>query len=362
MKVSTLYTPFLIAFTLAAPSTLVKKENMDGDVLQYALTLEHLEAAFYKEALSKWSVDDFTKAGFSRDFYKQLKYISYDETTHVLYLESGLEAAGMKPVEACEYNFTMSSVKDFVSLAATVEGVGVSAYIGASPLVTSKDYLTAAASILATEAIHQSSARNAVGELPMANPFGTPLGLNAVYTIASGFITKCPSSNVALPVMAYKELTVSNQGPFSTGQSISYMVDGDLPSEFYVTYVSGLDVLPANATMSGGMIKSSLPKEVSGQSYAFVTSDMSANLTDSNILFGPAILEVKAPDDSNMASNSTMPSNPMMTVPGNSNTSMSSGSEGSSTPSVEPIENSAASKGSLPLSAFLVAILVALYI
>lgn len=362
MKITTLYTPFLAATALATPVSLTKRQDIDGDVLQYALTLEHLEDAFYKEALSKWSADDFKKAGFSNDVYNQLEYISYDEATHVLYLEGGLKAAGLMPVEACEYNFTMSSVKDFVSLAATVEGVGVSAYIGASPLVTSKDYLTAAASILATEAIHQSAARNAVGELPMANPFGTPMGLNAVYTIASGFITKCPSSNAALPVMAYKGLTVSNQGPFSTGQSISFMVDGDLPSECYVTYVSGLDVLPVNATMSGKMINSSLPKEVSGQSYAFVTSDMSGNLTDSNILFGPAILEVKAPDISKMASNSTTSSNPMMTVPGNSNMSMSSGSEGSSMPSVAPMENSAASKGSLPLLVFLATILAALYV
>lgn len=367
MKIS-MYAPFLAASVLAAPATLIKREDMDGDILQYALTLEHLEDAFYKDALSKWSVDDFTKAGFTSDFYNQLKYVSYDEATHVLYLESGLKAAGLKPVEACEYNFTMSSVKDFVALAATVEGVGVSAYIGASPLVTDKSYLTAAASILATEALHQSAARNAVGEIPMANPFGTPMGLNAVYTIASGFITKCPSTNAALPVKAYKGLSTTNKMPLSTGESISFKADGDVPSDCFVTYVSGLDVLPVKGSMSDGMIMATIPKEVSGQSYAFITSDKSGNLTDANILYGPAIIEVSPPDVSKMASNSSsMPSNPMMTVPGNTNMSMSmsmsSGSDSgeSSAPSVEAMTNSATSK-QLSLTAIMVSLSAALLI
>lgn len=94
----------------------------------------------------------------------------------------------------------MSSPKDFVALSATIEGLGVSAYLGGAPLIASKTYLTIAGSILVTEAIHQSAARNAAGLLPMANAYGTPLGLNAVYSIASGFITSCPSTNAALPV------------------------------------------------------------------------------------------------------------------------------------------------------------------
>ncbi|CUM55993.1 unnamed protein product [Debaryomyces tyrocola] len=363
MKITTLYTPFLAATALATPVSLTKRQDIDGDVLQYALTLEHLEDAFYKEALSKWSADDFKKAGFSNDVYNQLEYISYDEATHVLYLEGGLKEAGLMPVEACEYNFNMSSVKDFVSLAATVEGVGVSAYAGASLLITSKNYLNAAASILATEAIHQFALRNAVGELPMANPFGTPIGLNAIYTIASGFITKCPSSNAALPVKGYMGLTVSTEMPLSMGEDVLFKADDDVPSDCYVTYVSGLDVIPCKGSMSDGMIKSTIPKEVRGQSYAFITSNNSGNLTDSNILYGPAILEVNAPDISKMASNSSsMPSNPMMTVPGNTNMSMSTDTQDNAMPSVEAMTNAAASKGSLSLAALSVGVLAALYI
>ena len=292
MRFTFLLSGLMAASTIAAPTNTAKRDDIDADILQYALTLEHLENAFYKKALSTWSVDDFTNANFSADFYSQLKYIAHDEEAHVQYLEAGLKAAGAKPVEACTYAFPMQSAEDFVALAAIIEGVGVSAYLGASPMVTSKQYLTAAASILVTEALHQSAARNAAGEIPMANPFGTPMDLNAVYSIASGFIVDCPSSNANLPVMAYKGLNVTQGMPVAANSTVTFMANGDVPSSFYVTFVSGLDVLPITGDMENGMIKVEVPGEVSGQSYAFITSDNSGNLTNSNILFGPAIPEV----------------------------------------------------------------------
>lgn len=109
----------------------------------------------------------FTAAGFSAAFYDQLKYIAHDEEGHVLFLQAGLTAAGAKPVAACTYSFPMTTPKQFVALAAVVEGLGVSAYLGAAADITSKAYLTAAGSILVTEALHQSATRAAVGQIPM---------------------------------------------------------------------------------------------------------------------------------------------------------------------------------------------------
>jgi hypothetical protein len=125
----------------------------------------------------------------------------------------------------------------------------------------------------------------------MANAYGTPLGLNAVYSIASAFITSCPSTNAALPVMAYAALTVTQGVPVAPGIDLTFTVAGDLPATFFVTFVSGLDILPAAATVTDGTITTTVPAGISGQAYAFITSDDSANLTDSTILFGPAIIE-----------------------------------------------------------------------
>jgi hypothetical protein len=172
--------PLLAAVASAAP--LVQRDNIDTTVLQFALTLEHLENVFYKGALSKFSEQDFEEAGrcyqiltrsqwhdaddatgYSKDYYTNLQYISHDEEDHVKLLSGALKTAGVTPVEACNYTFPYTDVKSFITLSSVLEGVGTSAYLGGAPLVTSKDYLAVAGSILVTEAIHTAP----------ANPYGT---------------------------------------------------------------------------------------------------------------------------------------------------------------------------------------------
>lgn len=245
------------------------------------MQLEHLENAFYKQALSKWSVKDFTNAGFSAFFYDQLKYVAHDEEGHVVYLEAGLTAAGAKPVKACTYSFPMTTPKEFVALASVIEGVGVSAYLGAAADITQKAYLTAAGSILIVEAWHQAAQRNAVGEIPMANVFGTPLGINAVYSIASAFIKSCPAENAPLPVMAYPSLALASGSPTSGAGAAVDLVPKTMPSgTYYATFVSGLDIIPVvPKSASGGMIMVEVPMNISGQSYVFLTKDKTGNVS-----------------------------------------------------------------------------------
>src|SRR6266536_1568566 len=190
------------------------------------------------------------------------------------------------------YNVPMTTAKEFVAISSVIEGVGVSAYLGAAADITSKAYLTAAGSILVTEALHQSAARGAIGEIPMANVFGTPLGLNAVYTIASGFIKSCPSTNVALPVKAYPTLTLKSGLPTAPGALVDLMPKTMPSGTFYATFVFGLDIIPVKPqSMSNGMIIVKVPVMASSQSYVFLTSDNSGNVTDSTVLAGPAIIE-----------------------------------------------------------------------
>ena len=220
-------------------------------------------------------------------FYNELQYIAHDEEGHVLYLESALTAAGATPVAACNYSFPMTNPMEFVAMSAVVEGVGVSAYLGAAADITSKAYLTVAGSILVTEALHQSASRGAIGEIPMANVFGTPMGINAVYTIASNFITSCPSSNAALPVHAYEPLTLVNGTPTAMGATVQ-LEPKTMPSgTVFATFVSGLDIMAVSpSSVTNGTVMAVVPMGFSGQSYVFLTSDNTGNLTDSSILAG----------------------------------------------------------------------------
>jgi hypothetical protein len=86
-----------------------------------------------------------------------------NEIDHVQYLRAALGSAAVKKpainLDALGYGF--SSVDSFLKLSRQFEDVGVSAYLGAAPLIKSKIYLAAAAAILATEAQHSGSIRTA---------------------------------------------------------------------------------------------------------------------------------------------------------------------------------------------------------
>ena len=99
----------------------------DGDILNYALTLEYLERKFYMDALANYTQAEFVAAGFEDPFYENLQEIYFDEQTHVNFLSGALEDAGYTPTVELEYTFPATDVLSFVTLSSVLEGVGVSA-------------------------------------------------------------------------------------------------------------------------------------------------------------------------------------------------------------------------------------------
>lgn len=95
----------------AAPALEARQgANIDPTVLQFALTLEHLENKFYSDALAKFSEGDFKAAGYPAEYYEDLKYIASDESSHVALLSSAIAAAGYTPVKPCVYSFPYTDV------------------------------------------------------------------------------------------------------------------------------------------------------------------------------------------------------------------------------------------------------------
>jgi hypothetical protein len=234
----------------------------------------------------------FLAAGFSASYYSNLKYVAHDEEAHVKLLTSALSTAGVTPVAACTYSFPFTSPSSFVALASILEGVGSAAYLGAAPAISNKAYLAVAGAILDTEAIHTSLQRFAIGEVAPANPYGSAIIPNAAYTLAAAFITSCPAGNPALPFRAFPALVATQGQPTSPGLSFTFSCSPLPTGAFYVTFVSGLVTVSMAASVQGGMIETMVPENVSGQTYAFVTSSNVTAVTDAVVMFGPAILEV----------------------------------------------------------------------
>ncbi|RDX41973.1 hypothetical protein OH76DRAFT_1489029 [Lentinus brumalis] len=192
-----LFTIAALAAVRAAPASRSDSAITDADILQYALTLEHLENAFYAEALAKFDQGAFAGAGYSSDVRQRFVEIGEHEATHVKFLS---DALGSDATKACNYSFPIPDPRSFASVAATLESVGVSAYAGAAHYIDNSDYLTAAATILSVEARHASWVNaNANSSDPFPAPFDTPLSPSEVLKLAAPFIVECPSSNPKLP-------------------------------------------------------------------------------------------------------------------------------------------------------------------
>lgn len=71
------------------------------EVLQFALTLEHLESNFYQEALAKYDATAFEQAGFSAWVRGRFEQIGNHEQTHTAFLT---EALGNDSIAACNYS------------------------------------------------------------------------------------------------------------------------------------------------------------------------------------------------------------------------------------------------------------------
>ncbi len=87
-------------FSLFPPS-LTCMSVSDVQVFQFALTLEHIENAFYTAALAKFTVNDFAAAGYPSWVYGRFVQIGGHERTHVKYLT---EALGPDAAPLCTYD------------------------------------------------------------------------------------------------------------------------------------------------------------------------------------------------------------------------------------------------------------------
>ena len=181
-------TPEADGAALTAPDLAVERDFADDlDVLNYALTLEHLENAFYRDGVGLF---DFGVDPFGNAINDYLLTIGQHEAAHVATLTATIAELGGTPVTEQAYDFAAAYADPlaFLQTAQALENVGVSAYDGAGAAISDPDLLTAAGTIVAVEALHASYLNVVNSELPAPQPFETPLSRAEVLAAAAPFL------------------------------------------------------------------------------------------------------------------------------------------------------------------------------
>jgi hypothetical protein len=149
----------------------------DVNILNYALTLEYLEAAFYKEAVAK--------AGLTGELKRFGTTVAAHEAAHVQALKKAL---GAKAVKKPNFDFrgTTAKASTFAATAQVLEDTGVEAYQGQATNIKSSAVLKAAISIHPVEARHAAWIASILGKSPAPDAFNEAKDMAAILAAVKG--------------------------------------------------------------------------------------------------------------------------------------------------------------------------------
>ena len=186
--------------TMGTDTPMGDEESMaapDVPLLNYALTLEHLENAFYREGLETFSDDELMNADALSEFTGSvrmevpdyLRTVGAHEAAHVTAITDTVEQLGGTPVEEGEYDFGYQTPSEFLAVAQALENTGVAAYAGAAPQVVNNDVLAAAAGIHSVEARHAAFLNLVNDESPFPAAVDEAMSIDEVLEVAGQFVT-----------------------------------------------------------------------------------------------------------------------------------------------------------------------------
>jgi rubrerythrin len=157
----------------------------DTGILNYALTLEYLETAFYEDVVASGL--------FKGSDLDTIKTFGSQEAEHVAALTAALKKIGGTPAKKPKTKFPLKDPTSVLKLAASVENLGAAAYLGQAPYIQSPEILASALAIHAVEGRHAATLNTVLGktitpEGAFAKPADSATVLKAVqpFIVTSG--------------------------------------------------------------------------------------------------------------------------------------------------------------------------------
>ncbi|MEZ4728783.1 MAG: ferritin-like domain-containing protein [Caldilineaceae bacterium] len=146
----------------------------DADILQFALTLEQLTTAMYRQVLATTVLTEKDRS--------YLTTFADHEAAHVDALATTLRQLGAEPVQPqATYNFPAFDTREnALEFAGTVESIAIGAYQGAAAAIRSPEILAAAGSIVQSEARHAAIINFLLGQPPAPRPTTASLTVEEV--------------------------------------------------------------------------------------------------------------------------------------------------------------------------------------
>lgn len=177
----------------------------DLDILNYALTLEHLESNMYKQIVASGKLTG-DEQQYATDFGAL-------EAAHVQALIQAIQKLNGTPVAAqAKYNFPAFDTRDnIVKFLVTIEDLGAGAYLAAVPEIQNPDVLTAAVQIHNIEGEHASIWRRQAKMTPVVGAFAAPVK-KADVLAAAGPILGGTGGGTAAPAAAAPAATGTGGG------------------------------------------------------------------------------------------------------------------------------------------------------
>ncbi|HST69550.1 MAG TPA: ferritin-like domain-containing protein [Solirubrobacterales bacterium] len=153
----------------------------DVGILNYALTLEYLETAFYAEVV---------KSGlFKGADLETIRKFGQEEAEHVKALTAAVKGMGGKPAPEPKTEFPLDNAKSVLELAATVENLGAAAYLGRAANIKSPEVLASALAIHSVEGRHAAALNTLRGEsITPDGAFAKPADVKTVLKAVEPFI------------------------------------------------------------------------------------------------------------------------------------------------------------------------------